>query len=209
MSVRTVAALYVDATGPYSRMDGVELWDELRDARTYPGPHPVVAHPPCARWCKMAKFVESQWGYGVGDDGGLFEHALATVRRWGGVLEHPAWSLAWPRFDLPEPPARGWGRTFTRPDEWVCELAQSAYGHDAKKPTWLVLVGTIPPSDTNWSKPRGKKTLARFAQRHPGDHNRARTNAERMRADETHLTPFAFAEMLVGLARLVPEAVTA
>lgn len=209
MSVRTVAALYVDASGPYARMPGVELWDESRDARTYPGPHPVVAHPPCARWCKMAKFVESQWGYAVGDDGGLFEHALAMVRRWGGVLEHPAWSLAWPRFDLPEPPARGWGRTFARPGEWVCEVAQGAYEHDAQKLTWLVLAGALPPNDTNWSKPRGKKTLTRFAQRHPGDHNNARTHAERVRGDETHITPLAFAEMLVALARRVPEAVSA
>jgi hypothetical protein len=201
MSARTVAALYVDPGGPYPQIPGVEIWDETRDARLYTGPHPVVAHPPCERWCKMAKFVESQWGYQVGDDGGIFELALATVRRWGGVLEHPAWSLAWPRFALPQPPARGWARSFERLDEWVCEVAQGAYNHDAQKLTWLLLVGALPPTDTNWSKPRGKKTLTRFAQRHPGDHNNARTHAERVSGDATHITPLAFAEMLVGLAR--------
>jgi hypothetical protein len=198
---RTVAALYVDADGPYPLMDGVDCWDETRDARLYAGPHPVVAHPPCARWCKMAKFVESQHGHKVGDDGGIFEHALATVRRWGGVLEHPAWSLAWPRYALLQPPARGWAREFARPDEWVCEVAQGAYGHPAKKETWLVLVGALPPRDTLWGKPRGKLTLTRFAQRHPGDHNNARTHAERVSAAETHITPSAFAAMLVELAR--------
>lgn len=205
MSPRTVAALYVDEGGPYPTIPGVEWWDESRDARLYAGPHPVIAHPPCARWCKMAKFVEAQFGYAVGDDGGIFALALAlaTVRRWGGVLEHPAWSLAWPRFQLPEPPARGWARSFENPSEWYCEVAQGAYGHPAKKPTWLVLVGAEPPTDTDWSKPRGKKTLTRFAQRHPGDHNTARTHAERVRADETHITPLAFAEMLVALARRV------
>lgn len=44
--MRTVAALYVEADGPYSRVEGVDLWPESRDARKYAGPHPVVAHPP-------------------------------------------------------------------------------------------------------------------------------------------------------------------
>ena len=113
MSARTVAALYVDLDGPYPTIPGVECWDESRDARTYPGPHPVVAHPPCARWCKMAKFVESEHGHKVGDDGGTFAAALAATRKWGGVLEHPAWSLAWPRFGLVNPPSFGWARGAT------------------------------------------------------------------------------------------------
>lgn len=79
----TVAALYVDPAGPYPLMRG------------YTGPHPVVAHPPCGRWCRLAKFVERQYGHRVGDDGGCFAAALAAVRRWGGVLEHPAFTLAW------------------------------------------------------------------------------------------------------------------
>ena len=47
---RIVAALYVLADGPYSGLEDVEPWPLERDARKYAGPHPVVAHPPCARW---------------------------------------------------------------------------------------------------------------------------------------------------------------
>lgn len=80
----TVAALYVERGGPYFDMPDVDPWDKERDARLYDGPHPVVAHPPCARWCKLAALVESRGGAKRGDDGGCFAAALAAVQRWGG-----------------------------------------------------------------------------------------------------------------------------
>ena len=45
-----VAALFVETDGTYFGVPGVQPWDEPRDARTYAGPLPVVAHPPCQRW---------------------------------------------------------------------------------------------------------------------------------------------------------------
>ncbi len=82
----------------------MDAWDERRDARTYAGPHPVVAHPPCERWGRY-------WGGGpmlhgtikqkkLGDDNGCFQSALEAVREYGGVLEHPEGSHAWRRFNL-------------------------------------------------------------------------------------------------------------
>src|SRR5260221_7502921 len=104
-----IAALYVMPRGPYYGLSGVEPWGFERDARLYAGPWPVVAHPPCQRWCRFAKGIEKQYGYKVGDDGGCFEAALNAVRTYGGVLEHPAYSLAWRAFDLPRPMSSvGW-----------------------------------------------------------------------------------------------------
>src|SRR5438874_11557399 len=72
---QTVAALYVDPKGVYANLPDVEVWDEARDARQYGGPYPVVAHPPCAAWCRWAALRERD-GYGRrGDDGGMFESA--------------------------------------------------------------------------------------------------------------------------------------
>jgi hypothetical protein len=51
----TVAALLVEADGVYANLPGVDCWDEARDARLYDGPYPVVAHPPCQRWCRFAE----------------------------------------------------------------------------------------------------------------------------------------------------------
>ena len=45
-----IAALYVESRGVYAGLPDVDLRDRDRDARTYAGPWPVVAHPPCARW---------------------------------------------------------------------------------------------------------------------------------------------------------------
>jgi hypothetical protein len=44
-----IAALFVETDGCYFGQAGVEPWDITRDARTYAGPWPVVAHPPCQR----------------------------------------------------------------------------------------------------------------------------------------------------------------
>ena len=67
----SVAALYVDSDGVYSGLDGVEIWDEARDARLYTGPWPVVAHPPCHKWSPLAYINRRRLpDYMIGDDGG-------------------------------------------------------------------------------------------------------------------------------------------
>jgi hypothetical protein len=198
--VTTVAALFVDPTGPYPCIPGVECWFEapLFDARRYPGPHAVVVHPPCARWSKLAKFCQARFGRAVGEDEGLFAHALAMVRRYGGVLEHPAWSLAWPAHGLVEPPRdRSWLQVNAR--EYVCEVHQSAYGHRAKKPTWLFYVGDAAPDPADSASPPATMTVGSATLRN-GTWTR-RASVERMGGRERRITPEPFARYLVSLAR--------
>lgn len=131
-----IAALFVATGGCYFGLEGVDPWDRERDARLYAGPWPVVAHPPCARWSRLAGLVEATTGYRRGDDDGCFMAALTAVQRWGGVLEHPAASYAWAHFGLPRPPSSGgWIRTFC--GGWTCHVEQWHYGHAARKETWL------------------------------------------------------------------------
>lgn len=139
-----IAALFVETGGCYFGLSHVDPWDETRDARTYPGPHRVVAHPPCERWCQMAPVNQARYGHRVGDDDGKFAAALNAVRMWGGVLEHPAFSLAWAAFDLPRPPTTGgWVRGFC--GGWSAHVEQRHYGHRARKATWLYCFGIDPP----------------------------------------------------------------
>jgi hypothetical protein len=146
-----IAALYVETAGSYFGIDAVDPWDEARDARQYAGPWPVVAHPPCQRWGKMwfgqplaVKLTGKRKK--LGDDAGCFEAALAAVRKFGGVLEHPWGSLAWPHFDLNTPDRAGGWIMADFLGGWTCCIEQGQYGHYARKPTLLYLFGAEPPS---------------------------------------------------------------
>lgn len=140
-----IAALYVESGGAYF-VPGVDPWDEARDARKYGGPHPVVAHPPCQRWGKMwfgQPLTVKLTGVRKvkGDDAGCFAAALASVRQWGGVLEHPWQSHAWPHFGLRTPPRGGGWVSADDCGGFTCCVEQGRYGHYARKPTMLYVSG--------------------------------------------------------------------
>jgi hypothetical protein len=190
----TVAALYVDPNGVYAGLPDVDLWDEERDARLYDGPWPVVAHPPCSRWCSLAGMIETRYGYRVGDDGGCFALALAAVRKFGGVLDHPAGSLAWRRYGLPMPAVFGWMSSFTD-QGYTTQVEQGQYEHPLRKPTWLYAVGVQLP-DLRWGVGAGGTLPHRLP--HP-DYPDGLSATERERM--TLPTPSAFRDVLLGMAR--------
>jgi hypothetical protein len=203
-----IAALYVDPRGPYVGRPDVETWDLARDARLYAGPHPVVAHPPCERWGSYW-FGSVRTGakrYELGADGGCFAAALAAVKRWGGVLEHPAGSRAWGRFFLIRPPRWGGWVAGDFGDGWVVHVEQGHYGHPARKPTWLYVSGV---------RREDLPDLARGASGAEGRIDASfKTTEERRKARkmgepalpllskvQRRLTPEPFAELLIGIAR--------
>ena len=191
-----IAALYVDTRGCYAGIPGVDLWDESRDARRYAGTVPVVAHPPCSRWCRLAGLVEARWGYKRGEDGGCFEAALASVRRWGGVLEHPAYSDAWAAYGLNRPPnSGGWvGADFD--GGWTCYVEQGRYGHAARKATWLYAHGVELPA-LEWGAGQSSQALVSWCGNHvSNDETRPRVGKAAAAA-----TPAAFRDVLLGMAR--------
>lgn len=178
----TVAALYVDPNGVYAGLPDVDVWDEERDARKYPGPHPVVAHPPCKSWSLMAQCRPE---IKRGDDGGCFEAALAAVRTYGGVLEHPAYSRAWIHYGLRVPVNDGWnGSLFDT--GLTCEVDQAWYGHPANKRTWLYYVGEPPV----WLKV-GPAPFTGRTVRNDGGGGR----------DQRSRTPVGFRDVLLDMAR--------
>ena len=69
-------------------------------ARLYAGPLSRKGRPSslCSRWGPLANVNYARWGTPIGEDEGCFEAALEAVRKYGGVLEHPANSIAWRTF---------------------------------------------------------------------------------------------------------------
>jgi hypothetical protein len=196
-----IAALYVQQRGCYFGLPGVDPWDEARDARTYAGPWPVVAHPPCQRWGRYWHgSPRKPHQYQLGDDAGCFEAALASVRRWGGVLEHPAYSHAWKAFGLPAPVLQGW-LPFGG-DEWVCHVEQGHYGHMARKGTWLFAVCPRPP-ELQWGV--APQRLSQIAVERHGYAKARRTGVMayiggKDKSDIRAATPPAFRDLLISIA---------
>lgn len=191
-----IAALYVHTNGIYYGLDDVDPWDEQRDARLYPGPHAVVAHPPCTRFCRLAGLVEARYGHKRGEDGGCFLAALAAVRRWGGVLEHPAYSDAWPMFGLPLPhPGGGWQRGIC--GGWVCHVEQGLYGHPARKATWLYAFGQPHLPSLRWGSAAKGSALVSWCRNHTRPDESRRRVGKKVAAE----TPIEFRDVLLELAR--------
>lgn len=189
-----VQALFVDNKGPYPKLLGAEnCWTENRDARLYPGAEPAVLHPPCARWCRFAKQIAKRPnGKQVGADEGCFASALRSIRLYGGVLEHPADSLAWTEFNLLRPVKNkpGWHQASN--NEWVCEIWQSAYGHLARKRTWLLYVGKQAPFELNWERKDGTHQIGR--------HRIGQSKKKALSGLANIHTPLALAVELIKLA---------
>jgi len=204
MSRPLIAALFVETGGCYFCLDGVDAWDRARDAREYPGPHAVVAHPPCERWGRYWHgSPRKPHQYELGADDGCFERALAAVDTWGGVLEHPAYSHAWKAFGLPKPDsAGGWRRCGVH--GWTCHVEQAHYGHMARKATWLFATCRQRPDDLIWGP--APQRLPQIALERHGYAKARRTGVmayiggkdkQRIRA----ATPPAFRDALIAIAR--------
>lgn len=187
-----IAALFVEKDGAYYGIPDVDPWDQDRDARKYDGSDPVIAHPPCQLWGRFAHVNFARWGgehNRPGNDNGCFASALASLRRCGGVLEHPAFSDAWKAYDLPRPYGVGW--TY-RDGFFVCEVWQSAYGHKARKRTWLLYRGKE-PMQMRWERPSGTHQIGFHDQR-----GKSR-NKPTVSGKAASATPLAFRDALLSL----------
>lgn len=188
-----VVALYVDPRGPYPEIV-TDWYDAARDAMTYRGTLPVVAHPPCGPWSRLSQLHKHA------EEIALAPHAVAVVQRCGGVLEHPAGSKLFDACGLPRP-----GQANTRFDhvEQVIEVNQCDWGHPARKRTWLYIVSRhssvelppmpVPREPTHWASGGRTRSSRQGSPVPPG--------IKVCSAQQRRRTPRAFAEWLVELAR--------
>jgi len=189
-----VSALFVQSDGCYFNKENIDPWPQSRDAKLYCGPNPVVAHPPCQLWGALARVNYKRWGGEHNrpeNDLGCFAAALASVNKFGGVLEHPAKTYAWGRFGLSKPVNHGWNRSG---DGWTCEVWQSAYGHKARKATWLYYRGFSEPRDLRWGRISGTHQVGYQ------DNRGKAANKPTLSKKEANSTPVEFRDELIALA---------
>lgn len=128
------------------------------------------------------------------EDEGCFKSALESVRRFGGVLEHPAKTRAFSKYGIPEPTSMGWQRCLD--GGWVCEVWQSAYGHKANKATWLYYFGDSPPQPLDWRRIDGTYQIGGC------DHRGKEKNKPTISGKAASATPIPFRDELLKLAIL-------
>lgn len=199
-----IAALYVQPGGIYyTGLDDVDPWPEERDARKYAGPWPVVAHSPCERWGRY-------WNGGpsarvrreLGDDGGCFAAALGAVRKYGGVLEHPEGSHAWRAFQLRTPPRHGGWVPAGDFIGWTCCVEQGAYGHPARKATWLYAAHVPELPSLKWGRAEGDFAGIDGAMSVEERARRVKTGVcQRLSKRQRAATPPEFRDLLLSIAR--------
>jgi hypothetical protein len=121
------------------------------------------------------------------------------VRRWGGVLEHPAYSKAWPTFGLPRPEPGGWRGNLL--NGWVCQVEQAWYGHPARKRTWLYACKVTILPELQWGvfPKQDLKAQVSWCKNHTNQSD----PRKRVGKDIAAATPTAFRDLLLSLARSV------
>jgi hypothetical protein len=137
-----------------------------------------------------------------GDDGGCFAAALAAVRQWGGVLEHPWGSHAWPHFGLARPARSGGWIKADDQGGWTCCVEQGQYGHYARKPTMLYVSGVVPP-ELHWGHTEAKYdpvVVARMGLKRAKRPGEVGARGGGTNSTPRIHTPAPFRDLLIGIA---------
>ena len=196
-----VAALYCAEETIYDTLLPPEnVWKAARDARRYDGDMPVVAHPPCASYCRLRHFARKDAA-----SRSCARIAVWQVRKHGGALEHPAYSTLWRICGLP---AAG-GIDRDNHGGWTLSVNQYDFGHIALKPTWIYIVG-VPFADVYPLLPPARKGRPVYlwkppsARKHRGVIKKMPNNAAR---DKMCLaSPPDFAKFLLRIAAMAKGA---
>lgn len=169
----TVAILCAARKSVYHELPDVDVYDLDRDARTFPGGMPIVAHPPCRAWSRLAKNmghvpIQAEIELGL--------WCCQQLRECGGIMEQPRGSLLFCEAGFPDS------------DIWITEVHQVWWGYPMRKATWLAFCGIDP------------RAVAPPLRLHPRgyDRNKCSSMSERQRSATTR----EFAEWLVALARV-------
>lgn len=195
-----IAVLFARRDSVYKTFEGCDVFDADRDALTFAGDMPVVAHPPCRAWGGLRKLAKPRDG-----EKELAIWAVGVVRKNGGVLEHPRGSTLWKHpfegggLPLPTDGADAFGG-------YTLDVCQHWWGHKAEKRTWLYIVGVPRSRLPQLPLVLGKGTHV-ITQSRSYNNTRFKKGMQGWRPEVTKAerehTPAALAKWLVQLAGMV------
>lgn len=117
---RSIAILCAHPKSHYFEIEGLEVYDQKRDARNFVGNAPVICHPPCAQWSRLRKFAKVDL-----EQKALANFCLGWFASNGGIFEHPAGSSVFRELEFPK-------------ESKMYSVDQSWWGFPARKRTYLV-----------------------------------------------------------------------
>ena len=126
---KKISVLFVREDSIYKSMN-LDCWDIKRDARNWNEGCPLIAHPPCRAWGRLSHFAKPR-----PDEKELAIYSINLIRKYGGVLEHPAASKLWKEMNLPK------GNEIDKFGGFSLCINQSWFGHKAEKRTLLYICG--------------------------------------------------------------------
>jgi len=132
-SEKIIAVLFARKDSIYHKFPECDVYDKNRNALTFKGGMPIIAHPPCRLWGKLSHFSSAPE-----EEKKLAIWSINQIRENGGVLEHPAASRLWPVMNLPH-----YGK-FDKYGGWTLGVFQWWFGHKAEKRTKLYICGVKP-----------------------------------------------------------------
>ena len=132
-----IPVLCTSGNSIYRRIAIADPYDKHRDARSYTGSSPIVAHPPCRSWSAFCRHqakperLEAELGI----------WCCELLKQNGGVLEQPAWSHLFRAAGLPLPGEAPSNGLFS------VRVDQAWFGYPTKKKTWICFAHIDNPLD--------------------------------------------------------------
>ncbi len=85
-----IPVLFTQENSNYDNYTIFDCYDLKRNALSYSGRVPIIAHPPCRLFSRLRAFSTAPLS-----EKKLAFFALSKVRQFGGILEHPRSSTLW------------------------------------------------------------------------------------------------------------------
>jgi hypothetical protein len=164
-----------------------DVFDINRNALTIDNNLPAIYHPPCRMWSRLRGLSNFYPG-----EKWLAVWSLMRIRRYGGILEHPAGSSLFHKHI-----ARS-----TRPDKYggfVISVNQSWFGHVARKKTYLYIVGCemsqLPPIPLCFNAIEKKISTSK----------RSAPGSKKASKYHRNYTPLLFAQWLLAVIQIINQ----